>query len=128
LREASARKEREGKRELTIVVVVAHDDLLHEPVLTQLAPDVLVEGIEVHLHLLGVHLVLGVVLWVLVQVRQQDGLAVRGLDMLARAAVAVPARADLVVEAAVYFVLLRAEDGGEVVGHGDGGARGEGGW
>ena len=40
--------------------------------------------------------------------------------MFARAAVAVAARADLVVEAAVDLVLLGAEDGGEVVGHGDG--------
>ena len=37
--------------------------------------------------------------------------------MLARAAVAVAAGADFVVEGAVYFVLLCAEDGGEVVGH-----------
>ena len=40
--------------------------------------------------------------------------------MLPGAAVAVSARADLVVERAVDFVLLCAEDGGEVVGHGDG--------
>ena len=38
--------------------------------------------------------------------------------MLARAAVAVPAGADFVVEGAVDFVLLCAKDGGEVVGHG----------
>ena len=37
--------------------------------------------------------------------------------MLARAAVAVAAGADLVVEGTVDFVLLGAEDGGEVVGH-----------
>ena len=37
--------------------------------------------------------------------------------MLTRAAVAVPACSDFVVEGAVDFVLLRAEDGGEVVGH-----------
>jgi hypothetical protein len=44
-------------------------------------------------------------------------LAVRGLDMLSRAAVAVSASSDLVVEGAVDFILLGAEDGGEVVGH-----------
>ena len=38
--------------------------------------------------------------------------------MLARAAVAVPAGADFVVEGAVDFVLLGTEDGGEIVGHG----------
>jgi hypothetical protein len=70
-----------------------------------------------HLHLLRIHLVLGVVGGILVQVGQQDGLGVGGLDVLARAAVAVAAGADFVVEGAVYFVLLRAEDGGEVVRH-----------
>ena len=35
-------------------------------------------------------------------------------DVLAAAAVAVPAGADFVVERAVHFVLLCAEDGGEV--------------
>jgi hypothetical protein len=107
---------------LTIVVVVAHDQLLDQPVLAQLAPDVLVEGVKVHLHLLRVHLVLRIVGRVLVQVGQQDRLRVRRLDVLARAAVAVAARADLVVERAVDLVLLRAEDGGEVVGHACGGA------
>ena len=34
--------------------------------------------------------------------------------MFARAAVAVAAGADFVVEGAVYFVLLCAEDGGEI--------------
>lgn len=70
------------------------------------------------LQLARVHLVLGVVGRVLVQVRQEDGLGVRGLHVLAAAAVAVPAGADLVVEGAVDFVLLRAEDGGEVAGGG----------
>lgn len=46
--------------------------------------------------------------------------------MLAAASIAVPARPDLVVETAVDLVLLRPEDGGEVVRHagGSGGARG----
>lgn len=70
------------------------------------------------LQLAGVHLVFRVVGRVLVEVGQEDGLRVRGLDVLARAAVAVPARADLVVEGAVDFVLLCAEDGGEIRGHG----------
>ena len=70
-----------------------------------------------HLHLLRVHLVLGVVRRVLVQVGQEDRLRVRGLDVLSRAAVAVTAGADLVVEGAVDLVLLRSEDGGEVVRH-----------
>ena len=37
--------------------------------------------------------------------------------MFARAAVAVTACADLVVEGAIDLVLLGTEDGGEVVGH-----------
>lgn len=100
----------------TIVVVVANHDLLRLAVLAHLAPKVLVEGVEVVLQLARVHLVFWVVGRVLVQVRQQDRLRVRGLDVLAAAAVAVPAGADLVVEGAVHFVLLRAEDGGEVAG------------
>lgn len=102
---------------LTIVIVVADDDLLQLAELAHLAPEVLVEGVEVHLELLGVELGLGVVRRVLVQVGQQDGLRVGRLDVLARAAVAVAARADLVVEGAVDLVLLGAEDGGEVVRH-----------
>jgi len=101
-----------------VIVIIAHNQLLNQPILTQLAPNVLVKGIKVHLHLLRIHLVLGVVRRVLVQVRQQDRLRVRRLDVFSRAAVAMTARANLVVEGTVYFVLFGAEDGGEVVGHG----------
>ena len=66
------------------------------------------------LQLRRVHFVFGVVGWVLVEVGEEDGLAVGGLDVFAGAAVAVAAGADFVVETAVYFVLLCAEDGGEV--------------
>ncbi len=72
------------------------------------------------LQLTRIHLVLGIVGWVLVQVREQDRLAVGGLDVFSRAAVAVPACADFVIEGAVYFVGFSAEDAGEVVGHGEG--------
>lgn len=102
------------KKYHTIVVVVTHHHLLRLAVLAHLAPEVLVEGVEVVLQLARVHLVLGVVGRVLVQVREEDGLRVRGFHVLARAAVAVAAGADLVVEGAVDLVLLRAEDGGEV--------------
>jgi hypothetical protein len=97
-----------GKR--TVIVVVAYYKLLHKSVLAQLAPDVLVEGVEMHLHLLRVHLILGIVCRILVQVREEDSLAVRRLDMLARAAVTVTAGANLVVEGAVDFVLLCTEN------------------
>lgn len=70
-----------------------------------------------HLHLRRVHLVLRIILRVLIQVREQDGLRVRGFDVLARAAVAVSTGAYLVVETAVDLVLLRAEDGGEIICH-----------
>jgi hypothetical protein len=53
------------------------------------------------LQLRRVHLVLGVVRGVLVEVREQDGLRVGGLDVFAGAAVAVAAGADFVVEGAV---------------------------
>ncbi len=100
----------------TIVIVIADDHLLRLAVLAHLAPKVLVKGVEVVLQLARVHLVLGVVGRVLVQVGQEDGLRVGGFDVLAAAAVAVPAGADFVVEGAVDLVLLRAEDGGEVAG------------
>lgn len=99
-----------GGKALTVIIVVAHDQLLDQPVLAQLAPNVLVEGVKVHLHLLRVHFVLRVVRRVLVQVRQQNRLRVRRLNVLARAAVSVAAGADFVVEGAVYFVLFGAED------------------
>jgi hypothetical protein len=86
---------------LTVVVVVAYHDLLDLAVLAHLAPKVLVECIEVVLQLAGVELVLLVVRGVLVEVRQEDGLRVRRLDVLSRAAVAMPAGADFVVERAV---------------------------
>lgn len=74
-----------------------------------------------HLQLFGVELGLGVVGGVLVEVGEQHGLRVGGLDVLARTAVAVAACTDLVVEGAVDLVLLGAEDGGEVVRHCGGG-------
>ncbi len=103
-----------GRLLRTVVVVVANHHLLRLAVFAHLAPKVLVEGIEVVLQLARVHLVLGVVGRVLVQVRQEDGLGVGWFDVLATATVAVAAGADFVVEGAVHFVLLRAEDGGEV--------------
>lgn len=102
---------------LTVVVVVADDQLFKLAVLAHLTPYVLVEGVEVILHLAGVHLVLGVVGRVLVHVRHENSLRVRRLDMLARAAVAVSACADFVVERTIDLVLLGTEDGCKVVGH-----------
>ena len=100
----------------TIIIIITHHHLLRLAVLAHLAPKVLVKGVEVVLQLARVHLVLGVVGRVLVQVGQKDGLGVGRFDVLAAAAVAVPAGADFVVEGAVDFVLLGAEDGGEVAG------------
>ena len=53
------------------------------------------------LQLRGVHLVVLLVGGILVEVREKDRLRVRGLDMFSRAAVAVSACADLVVERAI---------------------------
>ena len=83
---------------LTVIVVVAHDDFLNLAVNAHLRPEVLVEGIEVILQLRSIQLVVRLVRWVLVEVRQEDRLRVRRLDMLPGAAVAVSACADLVVE------------------------------
>lgn len=101
-----------------VVGVVADDELLQLAVLAQLAPQVLVEGVEVVGALLGGQPRPRVVRRVLVHRRQQDRLRVRRLHVLPRTPVPVPAGADLVVEGAVDFVLLGAEDGGEEVGHG----------
>lgn len=56
----------EGEGRLTIIVVVTDDYLFNFSVLTHLAPEVFVEGIEVVLQLACVHLVFGVVGGVLV--------------------------------------------------------------
>ena len=69
------------------------------------------------LQLGSVHAVLGIEGRVLVQVGHQYRLRVRWLNVLAAAAVAVAAGADLVVKGAVDLVLLGAEDRGEEVGH-----------
>jgi hypothetical protein len=95
---------------LTVVVVVANDQLFELTVLAQLTPYVLVESVEMVLHLASVHFVLGVVCRVLVHVRHKNGLRVRGLDMLAGTAVAVSACADLVVERAIDLVLFGTEN------------------
>lgn len=61
---------------LTVIVVVADNQFLQLAVLAHLTPHILIECIEVVLQLAGVHLVLGVVGWVLVHVGHQDRLGV----------------------------------------------------
>jgi hypothetical protein len=102
---------------LTIVIIVTNHYLLNLAILAHLAPEVLVESIEVVLQLTRIHLDFRVVGGVLVEIGQKDRLAVGRLNVLSRAAVAMPARADLVVEGAVDFVLLGAKDGGQVIRH-----------
>ena len=109
----------EGRAGLTVIVVVANDHFLDQAVLAQLAPDVLIEGIKMHLHLWRTHLVLRVVGRVLVQVWEEDGLRVGRLDMLAGASVAVTACTDLVVETTidlrVKMLAAKAKAVGEAV-------------
>ena len=105
------------RRQLTIIIVITNNHLLHLPKLTHLAPKILIERVKVHLQLFRIQLRLWVVCRVLVQVWKENGLRVGRLDVLARASVSVAAGADLVVERAVDLVLLGAEDGGEIVGH-----------
>lgn len=90
-------------RTRTIVVVVAYDEFFQLAILAQLAPDVLVEGVEVILQLRGVHPVLGVVGGVLVEVGHEDGLAVGGLDVLSGAAIAVATGADFLIAGVLAF-------------------------
>jgi hypothetical protein len=61
---------------LTVVVVVANYNLFDLAVLAHLTPEILVEGIKVVLKLLRVHVGLGVVCGVLVEVGEEDGLRV----------------------------------------------------
>lgn len=51
-----------------IIIIITHNYLLDLAELAHLAPEVLVKGIEVVLQLAGVHLVLRVVRWVLIEV------------------------------------------------------------
>lgn len=83
---------------LTIVIVIAHDDLFRLPVFAHLAPKVFVEGIKVILQLRGVHLIFGVIGGVLVEVGKENRLRVRGFDVFSRAAIAVATGANLVVK------------------------------
>ena len=100
---------------LTVVIVIADDEFLNKAIVTELAPNVLVERVKVVLKLSGVHLVVGHEGRVQVHVWHQDGLRVRGLDMFAGAAVAVTAGSDLVVEAAVDLEKVLAWKWGERV-------------
>jgi hypothetical protein len=102
---------------LTVIIVIANNNLFNLSELAHLTPEILVERVKVVLELAGVHLDLWIVGWVLVEVWEQDRLTVRGLDVLATAAIAVTACADFVIETAVDLVLLRTEDRGEVVCH-----------
>lgn len=61
---------------LTVIVIIAHDQLLELAVLAQLAPYIFVEGVEVVLELGGIHAVFGVVSWVLIEVWHEYRLAV----------------------------------------------------
>ena len=61
---------------LTVIVVVAHYDLLDLAILAHLTPEVLIESIKVILQLRGVHLVVGLISWVLIEVGEEDGLRV----------------------------------------------------
>jgi hypothetical protein len=100
-----------------VIVVVANDKLLELAIFAELAPNILVEGVEVVLELRRVHAVLRVVGRVLVQVGHEDGLTVRRLDVLSRATVSVTAGTDFKVERAVDLVKLGAENRSQKVSH-----------
>lgn len=69
------------------------------------------------LQLRRIHLVFWVVGGILVEVGEEDGLRVGGLDVLAGTAVAVATGTNFVVEGAIDLIGFSTEDGGEVVGH-----------
>jgi hypothetical protein len=64
------------KGERTVVVVVTDYNLLNLAVLAHLTPEILVEGVKVVLELLRVHVGLGVVCGVLVEIGEENGLRV----------------------------------------------------
>lgn len=103
-----------------IVRVVTDYHLFYLAKLAHLAPEILVEGIEMMLELSWCHLVLWVVGWVLIHVGEKDCLAVGWLNVFSAAPVAVSACADLVVETAVDFILFCSEDGSEIGRHCEG--------
>lgn len=98
----------------TIIIVITNNDFLRLAIFAHLTPEILVEGVEMILQLAWIHLVLRIVGRVLVEVGQEDRLRVGWFDVFSRAAVTVAACADFVVEAAVDFILLGAEDGSKV--------------
>ena len=99
-----------GGKVLTVIIIITNNHLLNLPKLAHLAPKVLIKRIKVILQLTCIHLILRIIGRVLVEVGQENGLGVRGLDVFSRAAVAVATGADFVVEGAVYFVGFGAED------------------
>lgn len=58
------------KRQLTVIVIIANDNLLNLAIFAHFAPDILIKSIKVVLDLHRVHLILRVVCWVLVKVGQ----------------------------------------------------------
>jgi hypothetical protein len=74
-------KERERKKAHTIIIIITNNHFLNLPKLTHLAPEILIKSIEVILQLTSIHLVLGIVGGVLVQVWEEDGLRVGRLDV-----------------------------------------------
>lgn len=66
----------EPSTSLTIIVVVTDDNLFNLAILAHLTPEILIESIKVILQLTRIHLVLGVVRRVLVEIWEEDGLRV----------------------------------------------------
>jgi len=65
-----------------IIVIITNNNLLNFAKLAHLAPKVLVECIEMVLQLAGIHLDLGIVGGVLVEVGEEDRLAIGWLNVL----------------------------------------------
>jgi len=65
-----------GKGKHTVIIIITDNHLLNLPELAHLAPEILIEGIEVILQLASVHFDFWVVGWVLVEVGEKDGLRV----------------------------------------------------
>ena len=107
--------------------IIAHMHLLQFSIQAKLRVEIFVELVKVFLDFGGSHGVAGDVLWIEVDVTEEDGLRVVWFDVFAGAAVAMAAGPNFVVERAVYFVGFGAVDGRKRRCHGSRGEKGRGG-
>jgi len=93
-----------------VAYIVAYVQLEQVPIFCKFAVQVFIYSIKIVLELLVGKVGVWIVSWIMVYVWEQDGLRKRRLDVFTRAAVAMPTRANFVIERAVDTVLLCPKD------------------